>query len=217
MAKKEKNIQDKKEKKNQGKESAPEEMQAEQPSFDETEQLEDSPGVEDKLAVADITRDELWEYCQQEFCSACPLIRECQEKQKRAIAEAQNQQKRIQREKEEFCKYASAQVVEDLLPVLDNLDLAIEHAGDDEACKGLREGVEMTRKVFLDTLEKHGLSRLGEKGERFDPNIHEAMAQEETEEMDEGHVSQMMQKGYKLNNRLLRPAKVVVSKKCAEE
>ncbi|MFO7818595.1 MAG: nucleotide exchange factor GrpE [Thermodesulfobacteriota bacterium] len=178
---------------------------------------EEELSITDKLLLADLSREELWEYCQETFCSDCPLLKECRDKQIRTLAEAENRQKRLQREKDEFCKFASAQVVEDILPVVDNLELALEHAGNDEACKSLREGIEMTRKIFLDTLKKHGLTPVGEKGEEFDPNIHEAMAQQERDDMEEGRVCQMMQRGYMLNDRLLRPAKVLVSKKCAQE
>ena len=73
-------------------------------------------------------------------------------------------------------------------------------------------GVEMTRKLLLDALKTHGLEVVGRPGEPFDPELHEAMGQEESAEMDEGHILNVMQKGYKLKERLLRPAKVMVSK-----
>ncbi|MFP4168326.1 MAG: nucleotide exchange factor GrpE [Desulfonatronovibrionaceae bacterium] len=193
-------------KEEQNREAGPEEQK-------ETQEREEEPSVKDKLTAADITGDELWEYCQQAFCGECVLLKQCQEQQLRTVAEAENRQKRLEREKEEFCRYASSRIIEELLPVVDNLELALEHAGDDEACRGLREGVEMTKNIFLETLKKHGLTPVGESGEEFDPNIHEAMAQQETEDMEEGLVWQMLQRGYKLNDRLLRPAKVIVSKK----
>jgi molecular chaperone GrpE len=208
MAKSKKNIQ------NGDKKSSPKEQKKEKK---QEEQEGQELSVEAKLLSADLTREELWDYCQEAFCAECPLLKECRDQQLRTVAEAENRQRRLEREKEEFCKFASASVVEDLLPVVDNLELALEHAGDNEACKGLREGVEMTKNIFLDTLKKHGLTPVGEAGEEFDPNIHEAMAQQETEDMGEGCVWQMLQRGYKLNERLIRPAKVIVSKAPSRE
>ncbi len=151
----------------------------------------------------------------EKICPECEQLKEKEEKVLRTLAEAENLKKRLQREKEEFCKFATSAFLEELLPVLDNLELALTHSQNQKECAGLHQGVEMTLKIFRDILQKHGLVPVGEVGEKFDPSIHEAMAQEEREDMEEGCVAQMYQRGYKLHERLLRPAKVIVSKKCA--
>ena len=132
----------------------------------------------------------------------------------RALAEVDNVRKRLLREAEEHRKFAGEAVLADLLPVLDNLDMALEYAPEDPAAKGFVDGVRMTRKVFLDILDAHGLSTLGEIEESFDPEFHEAVGYEETDAMDEGRVCKLVQKGYTLKGRLIRPAKVLVSKPC---
>ena len=132
----------------------------------------------------------------------------------RALAEVDNVRKRLQREAEEHRKYAGEAVLADLLPVLDNLDMALEYAPEDPAAKGFVDGVRMTRKIFLDILEGHGLSSLGEIEQAFDPEFHEAVGYEENGDMDEGRICKLVQKGYSLKGRLVRPAKVLVSKPC---
>ena len=129
----------------------------------------------------------------------------------RALAEAENIKKRLVKEKEEFVKFAAEGILADLLPVLDNLDLAIRHGQGVSGCKDVLLGVEMTRKVFLDTLAQHGLEAFGQPGEPFDPNLHEAVSVEAAPGTPEGRVLAVQLKGYRLRGRLLRPAKVVVS------
>ncbi|EMG36764.1 molecular chaperone GrpE heat shock protein [Desulfocurvibacter africanus PCS] len=132
----------------------------------------------------------------------------------RALAETENVKRRLMREKEEFQKFAVEGVLADLLPVLDNLDMALAYAEKSEACKGFVQGVEMTRKVFLDILAGHGLEATGGAGEEFNPEWHEAVGAEPSKDFPENHVCQLLQKGYKLKGRLLRPAKVLISKPC---
>ena len=129
----------------------------------------------------------------------------------RVIAESENFKKRLTREKEEHCKFAAAGVLEDIVPVIDNLELALSHGRNNEACKDLVTGVDMTLRIFESTLEKHGLKSVGQVGETFDPAFHEAMGQEKRDDMKPGQVSQLLQRGYMLKERLLRPAKVMVS------
>jgi len=118
------------------------------------------------------------------------------------------------KDKEQFLKYATEKVLEDIVPVIDNLELGLEHAKKVKECKEIVTGIEMTLNILLNTLKNHGLEPITtEIGEPFDPNFHEAMAQEEREDMEPGRISLIMQKGYKLRDRILRPAKVMVSKK----
>lgn len=141
------------------------------------------------------------------------LKKEAGEAKLRAMAEVDNIRKRLQREKEEAVRYAASSVLADILPSLDNLDLALEHAKGKEACKDFFIGVDMTRKLLLDALKKHGLEPVGCLGDEFDPNFHEAVGMNAHPDYADNHVCGLMSKGYKLNDRLLRPARVVVSKK----
>lgn len=157
--------------------------------------------------------DEQVQRIKEQLCANCPEQRAAQEAILRIQADADNFRKRISREKEQFCKFATEGVLEDLLPVLDNLDLALQHGQGVEGCADLVKGIEMTRKVFLDILAKHGLELISvEQGEEFDPAWHEAMAEQVREDLPPGSVTQVLQYGYKLRERLLRPAKVMVNK-----
>lgn len=161
-----------------------------------------------------LTDQELKTLCTERICPECSTFQDAEDVRLRALAETENVKKRLEREKEDYCKFASETILRDLLPILDNLDLALMHGGDDPACKNLIMGVDMTRKIFLDTLNKHGLETVGELGEEFSPEIHEAVGHEERADMQEGHVCTLMQRGYRLKGRVLRPARVVVSKAC---
>lgn len=135
----------------------------------------------------------------------------------RALAEAENTRKRAQKEKEETAKYAIANFARDLVSVVDNLSRALETIrGDDQSLspemKALKEGILMTEKELLHALEKHGVKRVEPLGERFDHNLHQAMFEGESEDHGEGHIMHVMQVGYTLHDRLLRPALVGVSK-----
>lgn len=159
--------------------------------------------------------DELKALCRERLCPGCDIGAEAEDIRLRALAEMDNTRKRLEKEKAEFRKYATERVLGELLPVLDNLDLALRHSPAEEACKNFVLGVDMTRKAFLDVLAANGMAPVGQEGEEFTPERHEAVGQDEREDMDEGLVTQVMQRGYLLNGRLLRPAKVMVSKKPA--
>ena len=167
----------------------------------------------EKEAVEEVTLtdEELVALCKASVCPSCNEKEQADEERLRALAEMDNFKKRIQRDKEEHMKYASESVLSDLLPILDNLRLAIEYGKNIEGCKDMLIGVEMTQKLFLDAIARHGLEPVGNKGEEFNPETHEAVAKEACEETPEGFVKTLMQPGYKLKERLLRPAKVVVS------
>lgn len=140
-------------------------------------------------------------------------VASAEDRRLRALAEADNLKKRLIREKEEFVKFAAEGVLADLLPVLDNLDLALAHGRTVAACKDVVMGVDMTRKVFLDILSRHGLEPCGAAGEEFNPEFHEAVGAQPGGpdcQAPDGCVLQVMQAGYRLRGRLLRPAKVLV-------
>lgn len=156
--------------------------------------------------------DDLVQQCREKVCPQCSLLEEEKEKALRAMAEAENYKKRLTREKEEFCKYAVSSFIEEVIPVIDNLELALEHGRKIEGCADLVQGVEMTLSIFNRILKRNNLTPVGIVGEEFDPSFHEAMAQEERPDMDQNSVCQVIQKGYLLNDRLIRPAKVIVSR-----
>ena len=128
----------------------------------------------------------------------------------RNAAEMDNFKKRLTREHEEQMRYAAEKVLGDLLPTLDNLDLALRYGSKSEACKDMLQGVAMTHKLLLEAVEKHGLKPLGEEGEEFDPNVHEAVGFEDRPDFAPNSVARVLQRGFKLGDRLLRPAKVMV-------
>jgi len=130
----------------------------------------------------------------------------------RALAEAENLKKRLLKEKEDFQKYATENLLTELLPVLDHLDLALAHGRSNEVCKDFMVGVDMTRKAFLDILSRHGVAEFGEKGDPFNPEAHEALGMLSLPDLPEDAVAQVVQRGYTLRGRLLRPAKVMVNK-----
>ena len=153
---------------------------------------------------------------EEAYAAVCAELEEQKKESLRILADAENLKKRLVREKEEFCKFATSGIIENILPVVDNLELALQHGQNDQACQNLVQGVEMTLNIFRETLQKNGLTVIGQDhvGIPFDPAVHEAMSQVPDPSMDEGCVNQVLQTGYKLHERLLRPAKVVVSKKC---
>ncbi|CAK7046727.1 MAG: Protein GrpE [Desulfovibrio sp.] len=143
----------------------------------------------------------------------CPQCAEANKARLLALAELENARKRMAREKEEFSKFAGESVIADILPAIDNLDLALAYAPEGKECQNFVVGVDMTRKLLLDALSRHGLEQVGALGEPFDPAKHEAMGMEPNAEYEDGQVCGLMSKGYKLKDRLIRPAKVTVCKK----
>ncbi len=125
----------------------------------------------------------------------------------RSRADFENFRKRVEKEKAEFYRYALADTLRDILPVLDNFERALEHEGDAD----FKTGIEMIYKQLSDALTRAGLKPIDPAGEPFDPSFHEAIARYETTEVDPHKVVDVLQKGYLLHDRLLRPALVRVS------
>jgi molecular chaperone GrpE len=183
------------------------------------EELSDQQAPFQEADVSETSEQELEEQfmqrCRERICPQCLELAGEREEKLRILADTENLKKRLYREKEDFCKFATQSVLECLLPVLDNLDLALEHGRKLEGCAELIKGVEMTRKVFLDILRGHELEPLeGSPGDEFDPAWHEALGQQPHPDIEPGRICQLVQKGYKLKGRLLRPAKVLVSREC---
>jgi len=131
----------------------------------------------------------------------------------RSRADLENYRKRAQREKEDLSRFANENLLREILPVMDNLERALEHARQGEGSSdGLLQGVEMTLGQFQRVLEKFGVIPVAAAGEAFDPARHEALGQVESAEHPPNTVVQELQKGYLLNDRLLRPAMVMVAK-----
>ena len=134
--------------------------------------------------------------------------RQLKDRYMRTLADFENYRKRADREKTEFFKYALAGVLNELIPVLDNFDRALEHAeeGDD-----FHKGVALIYKQMWDVLQRHGLRPIEQSGVPFDPKIHEAVVREENPSVPSHTVVAILQKGYFLHDRLLRPAMVKVA------
>lgn len=133
----------------------------------------------------------------------------------RLAAELENTRRRADREKTDAGRYAIQNFARDLLPVADNFERALAAApddgGDDSVLQGLIAGVRMTEKDLLGALERHGVRRIEPTGERFDPNLHQAVAQSPAAGVPSGHVAQTAQTGFSLGDRVLRAAMVIVS------
>lgn len=130
----------------------------------------------------------------------------------RERADLENYRKRTQKEKEELLKYGNESLIVEILPVVDNMERALDHADEDSA-SAVIEGVRMTLNMLLSTLKKFGVTAVeAEKGTPFDPAVHQAMCQVENTDVPANSVVEIFQKGYLLNERLIRPAMVSVSK-----
>jgi len=130
----------------------------------------------------------------------------------RSQADLENFRKRAARDKDEAIKYANAALLERLIPILDNFELGLTAARTDASGASLLTGMEMVGKQLSDFLLQHGVEPVQAEGEKFDPNLHEAVAQEASETVPEGVIVRQLRKGFRLKDRLLRAAMVMVSK-----
>jgi molecular chaperone GrpE len=157
------------------------------------------------------TRSQL-EFSQSKGREMMERIKEGHERALRATADLENYKKRAQKEKEEVQKFGIERLLKDFLPVADNLDRALEAAQKSNDFDSLRTGVEMTRKLFETAFGKNGVKGFSAVGQPFDPRVHEAMQQVESAAVPAGHVLFEAVRGYTLNERLVRPALVVVAR-----
>ena len=157
---------------------------------------EGTPALEEQLAAAQEEARKNWDLYLRER------------------ADLENFRRRAQKEKEDLARFANENILKDLLPVLDNLERALEHARQEGGAgeESLRQGVEMTLGLFAKSLEKFGVTPIQAEGAPFDPAWHEAMGQLESAEHPANTVVKELQKGYQLNGRLLRPTLVMVAK-----
>lgn len=127
----------------------------------------------------------------------------------RTAAEFDNYRKRMDRERRDLAEYTAGEVIKDLLPIIDNLERALQAAAQDDT---LRKGVELIHKQMLEALRKRGVTPIEALGADFDPNFHQAVIHEESAQHREGEVMEELQRGYVVGDRLLRPAMVKVAK-----
>lgn len=140
----------------------------------------------------------------------------------RTLADMENLRRRTEREKADTARYAITNFARDVLTVGDNLKRTVDHvpaeaAAQDPALKTFLEGVELTERELLNVLERHGVTRIEPLGQRFDPNCHQAMYEVQNADMPEGTVVDVMQSGYAIGDRCLRPALVAVAKGGAKQ
>ncbi len=130
----------------------------------------------------------------------------------RSVADLDNYRKRMAREKDEAIRFANASFLERLIPILDNFELGLQAAKASGGQSAVVDGMSMVSRQLQDFLTSCGIETVDATGQPFNPNVHEAIAQEEDPEIEEGHVIRQLRKGYRLKDRLIRPANVVVSK-----
>ncbi len=135
----------------------------------------------------------------------------------RVAAELENYKKRAVREKADAIKYGNESLLRDILPLVDNVDRALEHAGASDDFEAFKKGLKMLHEQLLCCLKKYGVEVIDTAGKEFDPNVHEAMLQVVSDEREAGKVVNEFERGYLLNGRLLRPAKVCVCKRPEKE
>lgn len=179
-----------------------------------TTETEDEAQVETPEAEGEATPEEAPEPTLEEVIAQLQDdLAGAQDAALRAQADAQNVQRRAEADVEKARKFALERFVGELLPVVDNLERALEAAaGGDEAVQSIAEGVELTLKSLIDVMGKFNVAVVDPEGEPFDPNLHQAMSMVENPEVEPNTVIAVMQKGYTLNERLVRPAMVMVSK-----
>ncbi|NLJ11803.1 nucleotide exchange factor GrpE [Denitrificimonas caeni] len=175
------------------------------------EQTSDVPADEQQAAAGSV------ESAQERIAELEDQLASAQENVLRAAAEVQNIRRRADQDVEKAHKFALEKFATDLLAVLDSLERGIEVSdATDEAIRPMREGMELTYKLFLDTMKRFKVERLDPQGEPFNPEEHQAMAMEESTHVEPNSVLKVFQCGYSMNGRLLRPAMVVVSKAPSE-
>ncbi len=165
--------------------------------------------AEDTEAAGNVQEEETVEPSTEELIKE---IDEANEKYLRLYADFENYRKRVVKEKEDLVKYASETVISELLPILDNFELALSHVQNDTN-NPLIQGVQMTHKEMKKVLGKLALVEIESKDKPFDPQYHHAMSQVETEDLEDNTVIEEFRKGYMYKDKVLRPAMVSVSKK----
>lgn len=177
--------------------------------IDNAEQLQETQEAENISEEADMGGGEIG-ILKKQVENLENILKEKNEEILRRAADLDNYRKRLTKETEDKVRFANQAVVKDFLPVMDNIEMALQHA---EEGSPLREGIELTIKSFKDVLSRHGVTEINsEIGTIFDPAVHEAIMMDNNAEYENNAVTLCVQKGYILNDRVIRPAKVKVNK-----
>ncbi|HIA6934803.1 TPA: nucleotide exchange factor GrpE [Staphylococcus aureus] len=195
-------------------ESTVEETNVKQNIDDSVEQTEESKGHLQDEAIEETSDENVIEEIDpkdQKINELQQLADEHEEKYLRLYAEFENYKRRIQKENEINKTYQAQRVLTDILPAIDNIERALQIEGDDETFKSLQKGVQMVHESLINALKDNGLEVIKTEGEAFDPNIHQAVVQDDNPDFESGEITQELQKGYKLKDRVLRPSMVKVN------
>lgn len=195
-------------------ESIVEETNVKQNIDDSVEQAEESKGHLQDEAIEETSDENVIEEIDpkdQKINELQQLADENEEKYLRLYAEFENYKRRIQKENEINKTYQAQRVLTDILPAIDNIERALQIEGDDETFKSLQKGVQMVHESLINALKDNGLEVIKTEGEAFDPNIHQAVVQDDNPDFKSGEITQELQKGYKLKDRVLRPSMVKVN------
>ncbi|MRL78532.1 nucleotide exchange factor GrpE [Staphylococcus aureus] len=195
-------------------ESTVEETNVKQNIDDSVEQTEESKGHLQDEAIEETSDENVIEEIDpkdQKINELQQLADENEEKYLRLYAEFENYKRRIQKENEINKTYQAQRVLTDILPAIDNIERALQIEGDDETFKSLQKGVQMVHESLINALKDNGLEVIKTEGEAFDPNIHQAVVQDDNPDFESGEITQELQKGYRLKDRVLRPSMVKVN------
>ncbi|HDA2674725.1 TPA: nucleotide exchange factor GrpE [Staphylococcus aureus] len=195
-------------------ESTVEETNIKQNIDDSVEQAEESKGHLQDEAIEETSDENVIEEIDpkdQKINELQQLADENEEKYLRLYAEFENYKRRIQKENEINKTYQAQRVLTDIVPAIDNIERALQIEGDDETFKSLQKGVQMVHESLINALKDNGLEVIKTEGEAFDPNIHQAVVQDDNPDFESGEITQELQKGYKLKDRVLRPSMVKVN------
>ncbi|HHD0169102.1 TPA: nucleotide exchange factor GrpE [Staphylococcus aureus] len=195
-------------------ESTVEETNVKQNIDDSVEQAEESKGHLQDEAIEETSDENVIEEIDpkdQKINELQQLADENEEKYLRLYAEFENYKRRIQKENEINKTYQAQRVLTDILPAIDNIERALQIEGDDETFKSLQKGVQMVHESLINAIKDNGLEVIKTEGEAFDPNIHQAVVQDDNPDFESGEITQELQKGYKLKDRVLRPSMVKVN------
>ena len=176
-------------------------------------EAEETAHLEDVVPEHADSEEEPGETTEQQLARAQDTIKDYWDQMMRLRAEIDNNLKRAERDVENAHKYALKNFIENLLPVIDSMEMGQVAAGANNATlDSIREGSELTMSMFVQVLEKNGLEQINPLGEKFDPERHQAISMTEVDNAESSTVIEVMQKGFSLNDRLVRPAMVVVAK-----
>jgi molecular chaperone GrpE len=176
-------------------------------------ELNEQEAEQESELDTDLENDDMEEDLALELSKAQATIKDYWEQIVRLNADIENNRKRAQRDVENAHKFAVKNFVESLLPVADSMEMGLNATeAENVNLDSIKEGIAMTHELFITTLQKNGIKAVDPTGEKFDPDLHQAMSMQESDEVEPNTVMAVMQKGYLLNERLIRPAMVVVSK-----